>query len=102
VPEQRDLGVTRRERELQQLVVTDGRPEMAHVVTELADLGRGLVDEREHAVRRAHGAVHEEWIRGAALDESGDGRIREVQPVPTHQQVDASRVAAADLQAIEG
>ena len=53
VPEDGDLGGVGGDREMQQLVRRDRVAQRARVVAQLADLGRRLVDEGEHAVGRA-------------------------------------------------
>ena len=86
----------------QQLVVADGGPQRGGVVAQLADLGRGLVDEARRFLGEADRAGAEIAVPGAGGDGGGDGRIAEIQAVAPHQQVQTGRVAAPDLEAVQG
>ena len=100
VTEDDDLGLVVGQGLAQQRVARDLRPQLARVVAEPADLGRGLVDEAELPVRCAHRHGAEERIRRPVADDVRDRRRREVETVVAHEQVQAGRVAAADLEAL--
>ena len=90
------------QREAQQLVVADLRAQARGVVAELTDLGRGLVDEREMTVGRAHRAGGEQRIGGCARRRAARSvGIVEVETVPGHEHVQTGRVAAAHLEPVD-
>ena len=71
------------------------------VVAELADLGRGLVHEREVAVGDAHRARREQRIGRTSRDQARDVGVGEVEIVPGHEHVQAGGVTAAHLEPVE-
>ena len=81
---------------LQQIVGRDRGPQRRRVVTQLADLGGGLVDERQlPAVGLTNRPGLVERIPGARGEGIPDRRrVR-------HQHLDAGGVASADLEAVE-
>ena len=100
----REHGDARRvgaQREPQQVVGADLGAEARGVVAELADLGRGLVDEREIAVGDAHRARREQRVGGAALEQPRDVGIGEIEIVTGDEHVQAGGVAAAHLEPVE-
>ncbi len=86
---------------MEELVGADGRAQHRGVVTELTDLGRRLVDECQLGTQRPDRAGAEERIDRACVDETADGRLTEIETVPTDEEVETSRVASADLEPIE-
>ena len=90
-----------RQGEPQQRVATDRRAQRAGVVAELADLRRSFVDEPHALPGDAHRAVLEQRIMVAFGEHALHTRIRQRQPVTPHEQVQAGRVAAAHLEAVE-
>ena len=106
VPQHRDLGRVVAEREAQQPIAGDGSPHRRRVVAELADLGGGLVDERQDrsavgAVDHPHRAVLEQGITVAVRDRRADRGVVDVETVVPDEQVDARRIASADLHAVD-
>jgi hypothetical protein len=101
VAEHRRARVGVADREAQQRVGRDRRAQRPGVVTELTDLGRRLVDERQHPVGHAHRAGLVGRVLGAVGDRLLDRRICEIEPVPVHEHVDAGGVAAAHLEPVE-
>ncbi len=96
------VGVLGGERGAEQLVAADGVPQRAAVLAQLADLRRDLVDEAQVALGRGRDrAVAEAGVVGAGLELRGDARRLEVEVVARHEHVQAGRVAAADLQAVQ-
>ena len=87
--------------EPEEVVVGDRGPQGPRVVTELADLGRCLVDEAEMTFGGAHGEGAEQRIVAPRRDEAGDAGVGEVETVVAHQDREAGRVAASHLEPVE-
>ncbi len=102
VAQHQHLGLGGDEGPVQQLVAGDAGSEGGGVVAQLADLGRGLVDEREAAVGHPHRAGAEGRVGAPLGQHRGHGRAVEVEPVSPHQQREPGRVAAPHLEAVEG
>jgi hypothetical protein len=95
-------AVVGRERQAQQVVRADRVAQHPGVVAQLTDLGRGLVDEAQAAVDHPHRARAEQRIGRPLAQHLGDRGAREVEAVVAHEDVDPGRVAAPDLQAVDG
>ena len=76
VAEDHGVGGVGGDRKVQQLVVADRGAQHRGVVAELADLGRGLVHERERVSRTPHCARREQRIGHAGLRGAGRPRGR--------------------------
>ncbi len=87
------------EREPQQLVGLDRSAQHLRVVAEITDLGRGLVDEAQHAALLVHRAAAEEWI-APRVDKRAAGGVEVDSMVPDHE-VQSGRVPAAHLEPVE-
>ena len=94
-------GVVGRHRQAQQVVGAQGVAQRPGVVAQLADLGRGLVDERQAPVDQAHGARPEQRVGGPPPQQPRDGRAVDVEPVVAHEHVDARRVAPPHLEPVD-
>ena len=95
-----DPGLLGLERTAQQVVGLDRRAQLTHVVAELADLARHLVDEAEMTVRRGDGAAAQQRI-AALLELRGDIGLAQVEPVAGDQQLESGGVPSADLEPVE-
>ena len=82
-----DAGVIAGEGLPQQVVGADQRPQVAHVVAELADLGSSLVDEAQMPLGDTDRSRPEVRIAGTGRDGRGHGRSIEIETVRAHQQV---------------
>ncbi len=94
VREHQRLGRVGAQREVEEVVLADLGPEPGGVVAELADLGRGLVHEREPAAGRANGTGGEQRVGTPAGDDARHRRISEVEAVAGDHDVQAGRIAA--------
>ena len=101
VAEHGELGPGAAQGQAQQGVGGDGLAHHPGVVAELADLGRRLVHDRQGPAGEAGGAGLEQRVAAALGERGDDGGIVDVEVVVPHEDVDAGRVAAADLHAVD-
>ena len=102
VAEHERAGVVAPQRGPQQLVGGEGGPQHGGVVTQLADLGRRLVDDAQRPVDQTGTARSERLIGRATGDLRLHGGIVDVEGVAAHEHVDTGGVTAPDLEAVEG
>ncbi len=95
-------AVSALERVVEEPVVADRGAESSRVVPELPDLGGRLVDEGEQPIGRPHRAGLEERVGGPGRQAGVHAGVVEGQAVPADEEVQAGRVAAADLEAVDG
>ena len=101
VTEHGDSGVGTGEGAAQEIVGPHGGAHRPGVVTELADLGGGLVGEREAPTGGADGTAQEQGAAMTVGEDGGDRRVGDVEIVVPDEDVDAGGVAAADLHAVD-
>ena len=87
---------------MEQGISPDRVADRARVVAQLADLGRGLVDEcGGTGIGKAERAGSEEGICRPFVDQARDRRIGEIECVAAHEDVDPRRVTTADLESVD-
>ena len=101
VAEHGDLGPLAAERRPQEAVGLYRGAQHSRVVAELADLGGRLVDERQRRPDELRGARLEQRIAGPLGQRGGHRRVIRSEVVVPDEHVDARRIAAAHLHAID-
>ncbi len=87
--------------QLEQRIGADGRPQGPGVVPELTHLGGRLVDEAQLAEGRAHRHGGEHRVGGTGGEHREQLGTLQLQTVAADEQVQAGRIAAPDLEAVE-
>ena len=102
VAQDRGLGPLGGQGPGQQSVGADRLPQGPGVVAQLAHLGRGLVHEAQHVSRAPDRTGAEQGVAAPGAEPDAHLGLVEVEAVVAHEQVEAGRVAASDLEAVEG
>ena len=100
VAQDQTLDVVGTERQVQELVVGHRGAQRGGVVAELADLGRGLVDEQQHAVDQPDRARGERAVVPLGERPAQD-RVVGRDPMTGELDLDAGGVASTDLEPVD-